>query len=196
MIRKFELFCKLNRINISEILLLEKSLHSFQPENAQCPHCSAKGSLESHASYERYLICRVDDRSVVTTLTIPRFVCTCGHTHAILPAHLIPYGSYSLFFILTVLRAYFLRLKTVAVLCEAFGIAVSTLYAWIHLYKSHKSLWLGVLINLETSPLGFLDSLFEENDFLKLFFHLAAFSFLQGMSLTTSSGRSVNFDDP
>lgn len=189
MIRNFELFCNLKNVKQSESVLFKHSLDSFSPDNTLCPSCGAKGAYNPHGSYERYLIHLLNAAVTTETITVPRLKCACGHTHALLPACLIPYGSYSLFFILTVLRAYFLCHQTVALLCESFGISISTLYAWIRLYHTHKSLWLGILNNLETTSLDFLALLRKTPDFLPLFFGRMAFSFLQGMSFTPPSRR-------
>lgn len=87
-----------------------------------------------------------DGEPVTHTVTVQRYRCgSCGHTHALLSSALVPYSSYSLRFILSVLRAYFLRTDTVAGICERVGIAISTLYRWKKLFLTHKQLWLGVL---------------------------------------------------
>lgn len=196
MIRNFELFCKLNNLKTSELILFKKTCQSFHPETHPCPSCGAKGSWEKHGYYERYLIYLKNGEITTEILIVPRFCCTCGHTHALLPACLIPYGSYSLFFILAVLRAYFLRHRTVDVLCESFRISSSTLYSWIRLYRTHKSLWMGVLADSSSSDSVFLSSLLEEADFLHRFFCQMSFSFLQGMTLATPSRRSNRSADP
>ena len=76
-------------------------------------------------------------------LRVLRVKCTsCGHTHALLPEMLIPYSSYSLRFILTVLENYFLHIHPVEVICETYQISHSTLYAFRSLFLSPKScLW-------------------------------------------------------
>lgn len=195
MIRDFELFCKLKNIKISESQLFKQSLESFDPETAPCPYCGAKGSFKKHSMYQRYLIYIHNRDILVETISVPRYLCACGHTHALLPACIVPYGSYSLFFVITVLREYFLQHKTVEALCDSFHISVSTLYAWIRLYHRHKALWLGVLADLEVTSSAFLESLMKETNFLQSFFQRMAFSFLQGMSFTTLSQLSLISDD-
>ena len=196
MIRDFQLFCKLNTIKISELQLFKQTIDSFCPDNTTCIFCGAIGALEAHGYYTRYFILLAGDEILIESLPVPRYKCDCGRTHSLLPAHLIPYSSYSLFFILTVLRAYSLHLKTVAVLCDRYGIATSTLYAWIHLYNQHKALWLGILKNLESSNISFLYYLFGADNFLLHFFSQMSFSFLQGMSKATPSHRTDRFADP
>ena len=123
-------------------------------------------------------------------LTIERVMCaSCGCTHALLYDVLIPYGSYSLRFILYVLRAYLNRNGTVAALCGRFSIAVSTLYAWIDLFNEHANLWLTVLERISRVSLQVLD-FFENIDTLPFsFFRRYGFSFLQNHR-TTRLGRS------
>ena len=96
-----------------------------------------------------------------SSVSIPRVLCTsCGHTHALIPDVLIPFGSYSLCFILSALQRYLNRSSTVAALCDSLQISISTLYGWIHLFEQHASLWLGILhkvakLNSDASaPLG------------------------------------------
>lgn len=77
-------------------------------------------------------------------MTITRVKCSsCGHTHALIPDLFIPYGQYSLTFVLHVLCQYFDHQKT-ADICARFMITVSMLYRWIELFRSHKQEWLGV----------------------------------------------------
>ena len=59
---------------------------------------------------------------------------SCGHTHAILPDHIVPYSTYSLQFILRVLAEYFLGLRTVEQLCRRYAISASMLYQWKALF--------------------------------------------------------------
>jgi len=185
MIRVFELFCKLNMINISAKDLFLQAMAEFQPHDHKCPFCSAEHpDWKKHAVYERYLISFESGRNVSYLITIVRYRCSsCGHTHAILPEFVIPYQSYSLLFILSVMRDYYIGSLTVADICEKYDIAVSTLYSWKELFLRHKKVWLGLLDDACTSSLQFLDSLFRNHlHTLKEFFLLAGVSFLQGPS--------------
>jgi len=153
-----------------------------------CPFCGAKHPHWSEfASYERYLVSFEKGLPVTYRIVVSRIICSsCGHTHAILPEIIIPYGSYSLIFILTVLRDYYLSHMTVHALCDKYLIATSTLYAWKRLFLIHKKLWLGILENAATKPLTFLSSLpsLTTSDNLTIFFQHHAQSFLQGVSKT------------
>lgn len=188
MIRNFELFCNLKFIKKSDSELFTESVSSMKPQEQSCPFCGARHCCFLHAVYERDLIILKHGIPVVLNLTVLRLICSsCHHTHAFLPAYLIPYGSYSLFFILKVLRLYFLHSLTIRQLCERFSIAVSTLYAWIRLFQQQKILWLGILKHASTSPFDFLSLLFDSDSFLEDFFHLAKVSFLQPFRITARS---------
>lgn len=116
--------------------------------------------MSPFASYRRYLVEMKNGEPVAHTVTVQRYCCgSCRHTHALLPSMLIPYSSYSLRFILEVLRAYFLRMDTVAGICGRAGIAVSTLYRWKKLFLTHKQLWLGILEAACRDTSGFLSQL-------------------------------------
>ena len=191
MIREKAILCKLNQIKISDKELLYEATPSFE----SCPACGAFGCCSPHASYTRWMISIQNGKREETLLTIDRVICTCGHTHALLPDVLIPYGSYSLRFILHVLRAYLNRNGTVAALCEGFRIAVSTLYAWIDLFNEHANLWLSVLERFTRVTRQVLD-FFEDIDALPhSFFRRYGFSFLQNRG-TTRSGRAPKPPDP
>ena len=160
MIRPFLILDKLIHIHFSDRRWLELEAGFIRPDRQACPSCGARGCLTPWGNYARYLV-EIRDRQPVThAVSLQRFFCnSCGHTHTVHPSCLVPYRSYSLRFILTVLRAYFLRLKTVGLLCEGFGIAVSTLYRWKELFLSRKALWLGVLADSEQTAAGFLEGL-------------------------------------
>ncbi len=91
-----------------------------------------------------------------------RLICTCGHSHAILPDFIIPYSGYGLFFILRVLAEYFLRLFTVEKLCERFSITLSQLRRWLDLFRTQKEELLGALSSMEASSLSFLKALLTQ----------------------------------
>ena len=185
MIREKAILCKLNQIKISDKELLDAAA----PNSECCPGCGARGCCSPHASYTRWMISIQNGKREETLLTIDRVWCaSCECTHALLCDVLIPYGSYSLRFILHVLRAYLDRNGTVAALCEGFRIAVSTLYAWIDLFNEHANLWLSVLERFTRVTRQVLD-FFEDIDTLPFsFFRRYGFSFLQDRG-TTRSGR-------
>lgn len=193
MIRAFTIFCKLNFIKLSAREMFTEAMRDFSKEKLStlvypCPLCGAKHPHWSiFAAYERDLISFEKGSYINYRITVSRIICSsCGHTHAILPEIIIPYGSYSLIFILTVLRDYYLSQMTVQALCDKYMIATSTLYAWKRLFQIHKKLWLGILENAITKPLTFLSALPSPttSDDLALFFQRHAQSFLQGVTKT------------
>ena len=160
MIRKNVLACKLILIKSSAASLYQSQIENFNPGLESCPYCGSYGCCVSFASYERYVLDFLNGCPVCKTVRIPRVRCgSCGRTHAILTDSLIPYRSYSLFFILHVIGEYLLHLRTIEKLCDRFGITHSMLYRWIRLYRVHKAEWLGLLSDLEQEPLAFLRKL-------------------------------------
>lgn len=152
-----------------------------------CPYCGAKHPIWSyHDSYTRYLISYESQDTVTYTIEITRIVCSsCKHTHAILPEIIIPYTSYSLIFVLSVLKDYFSKMKVKEV-CEKYQISISTLYEWKRLFILHKKLWLGIIENIYQDSIGFLSSIpgINTSDGLYVFFSNNNISFLQGRTKT------------
>lgn len=186
MIRSFTVFCKLNQISFSDRQWFDRETASLSHTDGVCPVCHAKACLSPFAPYTRYLVEWKDGSPFTQGVTVPRYRCSsCGHTHALLSSALVPYSSYSLRFILLVLRDYFLHRACVQKICEHAGISASTLYRWKALFFAQKALWLGVLEGLETSAGTFLDGI--DGVFLQGFCWNFRFSFLQRLR-----GRSAD----
>lgn len=182
MIRENSLFCKLIHIKTSSKALFDSFMAGFCPELQTCPCCGVKGTCQIHAYYDRSLVDFINGAPVRHSLCIMRLVCSCGHTHAILPDFIIPYSTYGLFFILRVLAEYFLRPASVERLCERFLITQKQLYHWLGLFRRQKEEWMGVLSSMETSGLSFLKELLKMpgySDFACAFVRRFAVSFLQ-----------------
>jgi ribosomal protein S27AE len=190
MIRYFAANFKPNRNNYSEIGLFYSAIKSFKPHKARCPGCGAKGRFSYHDSYGRYLV-TYDGGVLIHEINIPRYICgSCGRPHAVLPEMLIPYSSYSLGFVMIVLRAYFFRAvsgMTVIDICDKFQIAASTLYAFKERFLAHKSFWLGAVSNLAVSETCFLGEGVPPQEMLYSFFRRFGFSFLQNYIAPYSS---------
>lgn len=183
MIRPFTIFCKLNQIAFSDLHWFCQEGHALNRTDGSCPACHARMSMGPFAPYRRYLVELENGQPVTHTVTVQRYRCgSSGHTHALLPSMLVPYSSYSLRFILGVLRAYFLRTDTVTGICGQAGIAVSTLYRWKRLFLTHKQLWFGVLEAACQGSLRFLGQL--DGDILKNHYHTFHVSFLQSFRRT------------
>lgn len=188
MIRPFTVFCKLNQISLSDRQWFDQEAGSLSHTDGICPVCHAKACLSPFASYTRYLVEWKEDLPITHEVTVQRYRCSsCGHTHALLPSPLVPYSSYSLRFILLVLRDYFLHRACVQKICEHAGISVSTFYRWKALFLAHKALWLGMLEDLKASAEVFLDGM--DGTLLQGFCRKFLFSFLQRL-------RSASPDPP
>jgi len=186
MIRQTRIFSKLNLIKISDLALLLTTHPSYKV----CPPCGAVDCCEPYSDYTRWMIYINNGVRTEVHIVIDRVLCnSCKHTHALIADVLIPYSSYSLRFILYVLRAYFYRNCTVALLCEHFSIAISTLYRWIHLFKEHANLWLSVLEQIIQVTVPALDYFEDIPQLPSSFFHRYRFSFLQSRQ-TTRCGHS------
>ena len=183
MIRKNLLLCKLIRIKTSSKFLFDSYMEHFQPELETCPICGSTGNCHIHDYYSRSIIDFKAGTQVKSALCVLRVFCeSCRHAHAILPDIIIPYSSYSLFFILRVLGEYFARLYTIEQLCERFDISQNQFFKWLALWKTHKRECLGLLSDAETSDSSFLKSLAASDSFSSFsmeFIRLMSHSFLQ-----------------
>lgn len=185
MIRVFNAFGKSFFQTKSDLMIFNNFMDTFQVDKATCPHCGAKYNCTFFSTYSRNMITFENSSNTCHNISITRIICnSCNRTHAILPENLIPYGSYSLSFVLTALRAYFLGTKTAILLCDYFQISISTLYDWIKLFKEQKLLWLGVLDDAITLPVKFIDDLFSLKVSLYLFFKKINVSFLEPFKTT------------
>ena len=130
------------------------------------------------------------------TPRILRVICSCcGHTHAILPDPIIPYDSYSLFFILRALADYFLHSGTISSICDRFCITPMQLYRWKALYQDHRREWQGLLRSVEQDLLHSLKELVHLDpfsSFTKDFFQKTSMSFMQSHKNPASSLRNLS----
>ena len=129
MIKKNLLNCNLIRIKSSTKSLFDSCMDSFDIHSEVCPICHRKGDCHIHAYYYRFAVDFIGGQPFVHRLRILRVKCSCcEHTHAILPDPIIPYDSYSLFFILRVLAEYFMHIGTITSICDKFRITHMQLY--------------------------------------------------------------------
>lgn len=183
MIRRFSIFCKLNEIKFSDRKWFEDAAGMPLPPDQPCPYCLSKGTLRLFGHYNRYLVEWDGNTQKCSTVTVQRHICdSCGHTHAILPSCIVPYRSYSLRFLLLVLRAYFTRPGSVEGLCDHYGITISMLYRWLRLFQQQKALWLGMLEDLFVPAVPFIDAM--DVTLLKEFFLAFRFSYLESPRVT------------
>jgi len=195
MIREKAIFIKLNQLHFSDQQIFDQAVSGFNPAKCPCPNCKAVGWFRQIQPYERFLISVEGGRRCDASVLVPRFQCeSCGRTHAVLPDVLIPFGSYSLRFVLTVLAAYLKRSSTVAGLCEYWQISVSTLYAWIHLFDEHYNAWCGVLERIRWICQKALEAVSSAEAFPGVFFSRFAFSFLQRCRSASPSVPELHYD--
>ena len=97
-------------------------------------------------SYQRDLITYHGGKSVCLHISIIRVRIKGNmsrHTHAILPDILVPYSSYSIRFILSVIYLFNHRNCTSSALADRLFLSRSTINTWLRLYADHISKWLG-----------------------------------------------------
>ena len=192
MIRVKAIFGKIFSLKTSDRQLFSFAIQAFSPSDAVCPHCGAVGCCDFHSSYTRWLISIENGRRSDLIVSVPRVLCaSCKRTHAILPDMLIPYGSYTLMFFLVILSGYLARTVTVQEFCASWGIAVSTLYDWIHLFEKQASLWLGILKEVKRLNTLSLNEICAQDSLPSSFHKRFGFSFLQPRRATLS-GRAQN----
>ena len=104
-------------------------------QNIICPFCKCSARVKHVSNYKRMVIDIITYRRKEQVISISRFFCAqCNRSWTLPPDYLLPYTSYTLYFIDIVLRDYYSRKKTVRALCDYWQISCSTLYGWIHKY--------------------------------------------------------------
>ena len=178
---------KLNFKNFSDLKLFNFYQDTIDVTKEVCPHCGAIGCFSEVSSYERHLITIEKNIRVDYLIDVRRVLCSsCMSSHALLPDNLIPYGSYSISFILYILDSYLSRTTTVATFCETWQISTSTLYTWIHTFMNHYELLYGILNRLQWICHEALSKISLNPFFTQRFFESFHFSFLQLRKTTTS----------
>ena len=192
MIRGFSLLCKINFNHFSVADLFFHYMNIINVHDYSCPKCGAKlPGWEDHGTYKRDLISFEKNGVVYNTVRPARSKCaSCDSTHATLPEFIIPFKSHCLFFILAVMKDYFLSPLTVNQICSKYEIAVSTLYRWKAAFLRDKRIWLGALEDVLTSVSEFLAFLAEKGlHRLDMFFATTNYSFLQNQTGYPRNGR-------
>ena len=57
----------------------------FVPGREVCPACGCKGDCRVHSYYDCNIVDFVKGKQVASRIRVTRVICSCGHTHAILP---------------------------------------------------------------------------------------------------------------
>ncbi len=132
--KKTYFFCKIFRIKTSSKSLFDSYMERFQPEQETCPICGSTGTATSITTTGRSIIDFKAGRQEKSDLCILRVFCDSRrHSHAVLPDIIIPYSSYSLFFVLRLLGEYFAGLFTIEQLCERYDISQNQFFKWLAL---------------------------------------------------------------
>lgn len=187
MIRVFHTFSKSFLSCNSDLKRFNAVYDNLNIHSLTCPLCRTKFNCTFLSSYSRNMITFENGLNTCHTVSVTRVICnSCSHTHAILPDHLIPFGSYTLSFVLTVLRVYFLGAKTITSLCDFFQISISTLYEWIKLFKEQKHIWLGILNDAVISEVKFIEDILCCSNSISSFYQITKTSFMQNFKTTLS----------
>lgn len=182
----------------SVISLFERSLSKHPMHLEMCPFCGAVGQCRPHGSYQRSLIHFLDGHAQVLELSIPRVLCSCRHSHALLPDFIVPYLSFSLPMILMILADYFSQSLTIQAICDKYCISVPVLYRLKKQFLLHKQEWLGILDDLEMEAYVFIRQLFDCEDYSSaafLFLKQTLHSFMQSHKNPANCARP-HFPDP
>lgn len=182
MIRKNLLNFKLNLPESPLQKQFSEFMKKFNPALERCPSCGAKGQGKIFAYYKRGIVEIIGNRISFCIIRILRVICSCGHTHAIIPDFITPYRRCTLPFILYVLHLYFSHSTTVESICTTFEITHSTIYRWKCMFLRHKDWWLDFVRSGRITPPDFLNQICAANPFSAFtcgFFRKTLYSFLQ-----------------
>ena len=181
MIRLNALDRKLKNTILSVRDLFRQSLEQSPLFLLVCPYCGAKGTCKKRGSYERNLVTFSDGKTEVVRLRIPRVQCPCGKSHALLPDLIVPYLSYSLPLVLSILSDYFKRRLTIRGICEKYLLSPPLIYRFKKLFLLHKKQWLGALRDMELPGLSFMEESLtgSYSQFHDAFLRLTTYIFLQ-----------------
>lgn len=176
---------KFNFWKSSDQRLFDLALAGIRLDQVRCPKCGAICCFTPSKSYQRMMITTSSGRRSNTRVVVPRVRCSsCGRTHALIPENLIPYGSYSLRFVFTVLLSYLHRHGSVSEFCDHWQISISTLYGGIHLSSCHYSLLADVFHRIHWITEQAVHELIKTPDFPDRFFRQFRFAFLQASFVT------------
>lgn len=184
MIRLFLPLCKcFHKIkNLSETNAYAIFYRQIYDEPKSCPYCGAVSSdFHKNGQYLRNFVSYEHNQVISSTINVRCVACSsCGHSHALLPSMLIPYSSFSIKFIITLLY-YHIRRKfsSVSSLCEHFQISIATFY---RIYKCflQDGLYLQHILHISVQTL-FTDiqKTPPEHTSLEQFYLSVGYSFLQ-----------------
>ena len=159
MIRNFLIiiksFSKFNKINEYEMFI--SAQNKSNKHISCCPNCSAPSDLfVNKGFYNRYFISYHDNAPVCNQVKIKCVKCTsCERHHALLNSTIIPYSSFSVGFIVSLLFCHFTKkFSSIEKLCEHFDISINTFYKIYKSFLQDKK-----LLNSICEELRYLDEL-------------------------------------
>ena len=155
-------------------------------EASACPSCGApRSKYRRNGSYPRHFVCYEDGTVCSRIITIRSVRCSsCMKSHAMLVSVIIPWSSYSLGFIISLLYARVTgKFHSVLSLCEHFDISESTYYRLRKRFTLDSKELLAAL-NTLMEVLDLMGSLFSSDptdihSALSLFFQSTGYSFMQ-----------------
>lgn len=133
MIRLFLNVCKcFHKIKHLDDYLIYSHMEKLCFDEASgCPSCNAPLSkCSQNGTYPRHFVCYGTHSVCSHSITVHSLICSsCRKSHALLPSIIIPWSSYSLGFIISLLYARITRkFSSVLSLCEHFDISECTYY--------------------------------------------------------------------
>jgi len=155
----------------------EKILNSYRIWKYSCPSCLSKNRFTRHATYERFVNHSFEEEKI----TILRLKCdSCGATHAILPAGIIPYCFYSIDCLMKILTSYLIDGKSIPRIARELAISEQIISIYLKKFVTLLSIiieFLRILLNIHLSNdsnpakiLSLIDSNFNYLNFQKEFF--------------------------
>lgn len=194
MIRLFNVFCKLDYIKKTAKELFYEAVLNININDFPCPRCGSRHpEWEYFGFYKRGLISYEDGKVMYYIVTVLRYQCTsCEHTHALLPEIAVPYSSYSILFMLQVLKDRYANKLTIDAICKKYEISANTFYRLVKCYERDKTLWCNVGEEILTNSTGPIDAHPSRatSGFIYTFWQNNGLSFLQ----QSLHGEIVHFD--
>ncbi|MCQ2511108.1 MAG: DUF6431 domain-containing protein [Lachnospiraceae bacterium] len=168
---------------LGKLFLIHRSdIELFHTYNSQkisgnpCPICGHSSGFADHSWYERDFV--YEDKGVIKNQRVKIRIVRCKYCsklHSILPDVAVPFSSFSLLFILKVIRAYLMKKDTVSNICERWQIAPATLYSWVRRFHEQFRAWQKIVSCHASDPIEFV---FQTDSFPELFRKTAGYSFM------------------
>jgi hypothetical protein len=124
--------------------------HADDRKEYRCPNSCQNEKMCKDGGYERKLVNYEQGKVVTYSIQIACVKCSeCRHSHALLPADVVPYTSFNIRFMICVVRDYLVhKFQTVEALCQNYDISISTFYRLLHRYMEDNEKMIALLENL------------------------------------------------